>query len=206
MNEEKKDSAIIIGPVRLSWIHIWEPRLDNLSGRTEYSATLLIPKKPTKQCPDPDAVIAQVKEAVLLAMSEKFGEPGGKKWPKNWRNPLGEDETGEYYQIKVKSSEDRPPVVINGDRITVGPKSGWNAGDWGKAKIWPFSFDQQVNKGASFKLNAIQFLYKDEPFGGSIATSPDEFDKVDDADKPEGNGHEPDPDFMENYDPFGPNA
>ena len=183
-NETKKDSAIIIGPVRLSWLNVFKPRMNDLNNTMEYSATLLIPKEPTTECSDPAGVVAKVNAAILAVMTEKFGEPKGPRWPKNWKNPLGEDESGEYHVIKTKSGEDRPPMLINGKREKVSAEDGWKSGDWGTVKIWPFAFDQTVNKGAAFKLNAIQFLYVGDALGGTGRTSPDEFPEVANASVP----------------------
>ena len=53
----EKTQPIVIGPVRFSYMSVFKPRLREKDGGEkvpEYSAVLLVPKKPNEFCPDPD--------------------------------------------------------------------------------------------------------------------------------------------------------
>ena len=51
-----------IGPVRFSYVHVFEPRKGNQGEAPKYSVTLLIPKSDT-------ALVARVKAAIQAAYS-----------------------------------------------------------------------------------------------------------------------------------------
>ena len=186
------DTLVIFGPCRLSYLSVFSPRLNNMNGKEEYSAVLLIPKEPTEFCKDPKAVGKFVTEAIKAALAEKFG-----KEPPKWSNPLkdGDTETNNdnqpkhpgYWFLPVSAKAEYPPVLIDGKRNTAKPEHGWVSGDWGVVKVNFFAYEFEGKKGVSAGLRALQFLYKDEPFGS--ASSPEavaaEFDEVDDAAAPE---------------------
>lgn len=180
--ETKPTSTGIIGPVRFSYLTVFKPRQNpNKDGIVmEYSVTMLIPKEPNSFCPEPKAIGKQVSEMVKAALLEFFKEA-----PPKWTNPLQDGDTeldsaGKpkhpgYWFFRAWAKDEYPPLLIdcNQDKVT----SGWQSGDWGKAKVSFYGYDRSGNKGVSCGLRGIQFLKHDEPFG-SGGTSPDEFEKV----------------------------
>lgn len=180
------DSCVITGPVRLSYLQVFQPRVNKQrNNESEYSAVLLFPKKEHEYLPDPKSELKGVADAIKATLEAKF--PGCKKWDSPLKdgdaetNNEGEPKHPGYWFLPVRAKVEYPPVLINGERIPV--TAGWNSGDWGKAKINFYAYDFEGKKGVGSGLRAIQFLYKDEPFGQSNdpASVANEFEAVENA-------------------------
>ena len=164
------NSIIIVGPVRMSYAHVFEPRHNDLSEKDEYSCVCLIPKEANAFCADPKGEIKKIADMVK-AVAAEAGLKG------EWRNPFkdGDKETnanGEprhpgYWFISAKTGADYAPMVIDHRRVPIGKDSGYQSGDWAKVKIKVAAYDAKVNKGVTAYLQAVQWLHKDEPFGGN---------------------------------------
>lgn len=168
-------TKVITGRVRMSFLNWFAPRKNELNGKDEYSAELLIPKS------DTDTINA-IKMAMKEALVAKFGD----KIPPNVRNPMKDGDTAvkadggplaDYYKgnvfIRVKSTE--KPGVIGADGLELRDASQFVSGDYGRASIVAFAYDQAVNKGVSFYLQNLMFLDKGESFGGGRASASDDF-------------------------------
>ena len=168
-------TKVITGRVRMSFLNWFAPRKNELNGKDEYSAELLIPKS------DTDTINA-IKMAMKEALVSKFGD----KIPPNVRNPMKDGDTAvkadggqlaDYYKgnvfIRVKSTE--KPGVIGADGLELRDASQFVSGDYGRASIVAFAYDQAVNKGVSFYLQNLMFLDKGEAFGGGKASASDDF-------------------------------
>jgi hypothetical protein len=159
---------VVTGLVRFAYFNGFKARLNELSGKTEFSTQVLIPKSDT-------ATIAALKAAVAEALADKFN---GKR-PPGARNPikdgdapvadgakeLGEEYAGHWY-ISAKCSEDRAPQVVDSEGQDILSSKEFGSGDWGRVSVTAFGYDQKVNKGVSFWLNNVQFLEKGEPLSG----------------------------------------
>ena len=168
-------TKVITGRVRMSFLNWAAPRKNELNGKDEFGAELLIPKS------DTDTINA-IKKAMGEAIKAKFGD----KIPNNLRNPMKDGDTAtksdgsplaEYYQghlfLRVKSTEKPGVIGPTGEHLT--DASGFVSGDYGRASMTAFAYDQQVNKGVSFFLQNLQFLDKGEAFGGGRSTASDDF-------------------------------
>lgn len=166
---------VITGRVRLSFLNWFAPRKNDLNGKDEYSAELLIPKTDT-------ATINAIKAAMKEAIVEKFGD----KIPPQLRNPLKDGDTAtkqdgtpvaDYYKghffIRVKSTE--KPGVIGSDGQELREASQFVSGDYGRVSMTAFAYDQAVNKGVSFYLQNLMLMDKGEAFGGGRASASDDF-------------------------------
>lgn len=193
------DREVVVGPVRLSYMNVFTPKVNDLKeGAKEYSAVLLIPKQGNEFLPNAAEELKELRKALSGAVFAKWGD----KPPAKLRNPIrdGDEETdsqGEpkapgYWFMNVSAKEAYPPLLVDGSRRTV--TGGWNSGDWGMVHIAIFAYEQKGNRGVSAGLRAIQFLHKGESMGGS-AVSADVFDEV----APATGGSLPAPD---EYDPF----
>ena len=173
-NAEKEE--IVVGPVRLAFIHIWEARV-NPKARDKtpkFSARLMFPKANTEQQPNAEQEINEFKQAVQQAIENKFGKKaeGVKRRFKDGDST--KDEEGNdvkapcpgYWYIGTTQREARPPKVINGNHDPVTPTSGWNAGDWGMVKLQLYPYEVDGGRGVSYQLGAVMFTHKDEAFGG----------------------------------------
>lgn len=179
------DCIVILGPVRLSYLSVFKPRMNSIRKAEEYSATFLIPKQPNEFCKDPTKLLKEVREVIETALKEKF-----KEVPKKFETCLldGDAETnndGEpkhpgYWFIASRSSTDYPPVLIDGQRKPVIDEKAWVSGDWGNVKLSFYGYEFEGKKGVSTSIRAVQFTRKDEPLGST--TDPEsvaaEFDEV----------------------------
>ena len=168
-------TKVITGRVRMSFLNWFAPRKNDLNGKDEYSAELLIPKT------DTDTINA-LKMAMKEAIVAKFGD----KIPGNLRSPLKDGDTAtkadgsalaDYYKghlfLRTKSTE--KPGVIGADGLELRDASAFVSGDYGRASIVAFAYDQAVNKGVSFYLQNLMFMDKGESFGGGRASASDDF-------------------------------
>lgn len=168
-------TKVITGRVRMSFLNWFAPRKNELNGKDEYSAELLIPKSDT-------STINALKAAMKEAITGKFGD----KIPGNLRNPLKDGDTAtkadgsplaDYYKghlfLRVKSTE--KPGVIGADGSELRDASTFVSGDYGRASIVAFAYDQAVNKGVSFYLQNLMFMDKGESFGGGRSSASDDF-------------------------------
>jgi hypothetical protein len=179
------ETIVILGPVRLSYLNVFKPRMNNLRKSEEYSTCLLIPKVPNDKCADPNSLLKSVREVIETALKEKF-----KEVPKKYETCLldGDAETDNdgnakhpgYWFISTRSSVDYPPVLIDAKRQPVLDATSWVSGDWGNAKLSFFGYEFEGKKGVSTSLRALQFTKKDEPFGATLdpESVAKEFDEV----------------------------
>jgi hypothetical protein len=163
MTNQKNPRRVQTGTVRLSYANLFTPRENTLSGKTEYSVMLLVPKT------DADTV-ARLKAASVAAIAVKF--PG--KPPANLRNPLrdgdaehpGEDPYAGHYFLNVKCS-DAPGVVDEAVRPITDPRE-LGSGDYARVVIDAFGYEAKGNKGVSFGLVAVQRVGKGESLGSRV--------------------------------------
>jgi len=166
MTETLKATHVVTDPkhpCRGSYVNVFQPRKNELSGKEEYSMQLLIPK-------DAKDTLAKIREAMAVALHDKFGD----KQPANPRNPLrdgdaehpGEKAYAGMYFINVKNSQ--KPQVVDQNRQHVMDPEMFRSGDWCCVHINAFGYDQKGNKGVSFGLNSIQIVRKGEPLDGRV--------------------------------------
>ncbi len=174
----EKREAIIVGPCRVSYANLFKPRKNDINGRVEYSAVLLLPKEVHKNQADPNGQLTKIKDAMKAAAVEKFGAnpPAGLKWPlkdgDKETNDEGQPRWPGYMYMTVMSyaetSDGDPkdgPAMKDCNNRTIDASSGFVSGDWVKAKVFFSPYDTKGNKGVKVFVNAVQWLYKDEPFG-----------------------------------------
>lgn len=177
-----------VGPVRFSYMNVFSPRKTD-TGEYQYGVVCLIPKEANQFCKDPEAELEGIRTAIrAAAQSDKL------KGAKNWAQPLkdGDKETNSdgtpkypgYWYLGTKAftrdregNEKLGPMVKDGRNVPISAHSGFVSGDWGKVVVYFSAYDTSGNKGVTAYLNAVQCLYKDEPF----AKPGDDFEPVEDA-------------------------
>lgn len=179
------ETIVIVGPVRLSYLNVFKPRMNSSRKKEEFSGTFLIPKAPNDFCKDPAALLKGVREVIEAALKEKF-----KEIPKKYETCLhdgdvetnndGEPKHPGYWFISSRSDVEYPPVLIDAKRQPVIDASKWVSGDWGNAKLSFYGYEFEGKRGVSTSIRAVQFTKKDEPFGSSVdaETVAQEFDEV----------------------------
>lgn len=169
---------VITGTVRASYARLMSPELNKLSGKNEFSVTLLIPK-------DDMDTIANVKAAAKSAIEAKWGSNP----PKGLKNPMKDGDTatkmdgssmgpefkGHFFlSTKCDASKHKPTVIdANGNELF--DPDAVISGDYIRASMNAFAYDQGVNRGVSFGLNNVQLVKKGQPLGAAKQTAQDEF-------------------------------
>jgi hypothetical protein len=166
---------VITGRARASYVNVFRPRKNDLSGKEEYSMMVIVPKSDKK-------TVSALKDAAQGAADERWGG----KPPKGIRMPLRDadreaDDAGEPVQAHLKGcyfmnvkSNDKPGLVDK-NRMEVIDANEFQSGDYCRVSLNAFAYDVNGNRGVSFGLQNIQVLDKGEPLG-SKARAEDEFD------------------------------
>lgn len=166
MTDTATSTELTIGPVRFSFMHVFEPKRDN----GKYQVSLIIPKSDT-------STIQRLKAALKAAYKAKYPNedwanlPPGKKGLRDGDvERAGDEAYADSVFINVSSSN--PPGIrekgTQGLQEVTDPTK-WVSGDYGYANINCFGYGgksqsgETVPKGASAGLNNILFTAKGEP-------------------------------------------
>lgn len=172
----------VIGTVRFSYVHVFEPWKAKESDPARYCATLLIPKSDTK-------TINQVKECIKTAYEKAVTEKWGSKRPAKWHNPLqdgdqpkddGESRGDAYkgcYFINAKSST--RPGVVNAARQPIVDSEEFYSGCYGYASINFSGFINSGNMGVSCFLNNVMKTKDGDALGSGKSSAEDDFAGID---------------------------
>lgn len=177
-----KKTQITTGKVRFSYVHAFEPKIDN-NGVPKYSVTLLIPKSDKQTLAKIEAAIENAKEN----FSEKHP---GRKLPTRMATTLhdgdGEKDNGGEYGPECKgcmvisvSSKNRP-VVVYADKLPMTEPTELYSGCYGRAVINFYVYEHTGKIGVSGGLNGLMKLEDGAPLAGGIVTDSDWDDDFDD--------------------------
>lgn len=183
---------------RAAFVNLAKPKMNKMSGKEEYTTTILIPKTDKEE-------IKRFRECIIAALDEKFGSRA--KWPPKLRNidpmthisvggdgwPIRDGDSQGYagfeghVSISVKSYD--PVTVVDGFKqpITGEALKNVKSGMLCHAVVNCQGFDLTANKGASFWFGALQVCKDDGVrFAGGHVDTDKAFDVQDeDADNPE---------------------
>lgn len=158
---------------RVSFPNVFKPRLNELSGKEEFSVVALFPK---------GADLSALKAAAQEVVIKKWG-PDKAKWPKKLRLPFRDQaekaktnddgkevlppghEAGAIF-LNLKSQQ-RPGVVDQNVQMIM-DETQFYSGCWARASINAFTYDQKGNVGVSFGLMHLQKVADGEPLGGRV--------------------------------------
>lgn len=173
----------VIGPVRFSYLHIFEPHSFDADKEPRYSATLLIPKSDTK-------LVEAVKSAINSAYGAAVETCWGSKKPPidkvtclrdgDEPNADGEDRGEAYhdcYYLTAKSIQ-QPGIVDKARQPIIDPDELYS-GCWGYVSVGFRGFDNNGNKGISCFLNNVMKTKAGEPLGTARTSAADDFANVD---------------------------
>jgi Protein of unknown function (DUF2815) len=172
--EKQKDGTYVVtGVGRASYLNAFTPRLNDLSGKEEYSMSFLIPKSDTD-------TIHKLKRAANTAAQGKWGDV--KSRPAGIRSPFrdGDEERPEdpAYQghiwINIKSNQ-KPTVVDARMNPVIDPRE-FVSGDYCRVSVNAAAYAHKANKGVSFWLNNIQVVRKGEPLSGGARRAESDFE------------------------------
>lgn len=165
--DTKNSTQLVTGPVRLSYVHVFEPYSNNPDQPEKYSCTLLIPKTDTK-------TIADIRAAQKVALENGRGKVFGGKIPVKWQDTLhdGDEEAdlernpeyaGHWYMAVSSKVQ---PGIVDRKLNPIMDRSTIYSGCWARVQIGAFPFSNSGNKGVSFGLNHIMKWSDDEMLGG----------------------------------------
>lgn len=188
---KQKTFKVTTPKFRVSYPHLFEPRLNTLSGKEEYSVQAIFP---------PDADLSELKAAAKKALKAEFGEDIT-KWPvppDQMRLPFKvqaakKDQDGILRLppgftegaplMTYKCSPEYPPVIVGTERDMSGnlvrltePRDVYG-GCYARAAIAVKAYSHGANRGVTCYLNSLQKLDEGEPFG-NISRPEDDFAPV----------------------------
>jgi len=170
-------SKVLTPEFRVSFPNVFEAKVNQLSGKAEFSLVALFPK---------DADLTELKSAMHKACTDKWGvDKAG--WPANLRTPLrdqaerakningkqvlpqGYESGAMFMNLKSKLR----PGLVNQDVQEIIDQSDFYAGCWARATINAYAYDQAGNRGVSFGLGNIQKVKDGDPLGGRTKATDD---------------------------------
>lgn len=167
MADTTPETDINVGPVRFSYMHVFEPKREN----GKYQVSLIIPKSDTKTA-------LLIKNALKAALAAKHPGLDWSEVPADKRGlrdgdveRKGDEAYADCFFINVSSS--RPPGIlerVNGALREIVDPSRWTSGDYGYANINCYGYGgtkgadgNYIPKGVTAGLNNILFTEKGEP-------------------------------------------
>lgn len=164
---------LIITPVfRVSYPNVFEPRINTLNKKMEYSLVALF-----KHGED----LSKLRKAAEAAVVKKWGADRA-KWPKGMRTPfrdqadkekdmdgklvMPEGHTKGAIYLNLKSTT-RPGVVDENVQPIMDAEKFY-AGCYAIAQVSCYTYDQAGNKGVNFGLENVQFVKDGESFSGRV--------------------------------------
>lgn len=169
------NTKVVTGPVRLSYVHVFEPYSSDPEEEKKYSAMLLIPKTDTATI---DAINAAFAAAAEIGKAKHFGG----KVPKNLNTTLRDGD--EEYDIEerpefagmmfMNTSSKRKPGVVDKAAQPIMDDTEVYSGCWARVALNAFAFSGKKT-GVSMGLNHVMKWKDDEPLGGVPESAEDAF-------------------------------
>lgn len=158
---------------RVSYPNVHRPRAFEPGAVEQYEATLIF---------EPDADLAELREAIRACALEKWGD----KLPKKLRSPIRDGDTeraddpayaGRKY---VRLWSKRRPGLVDQRVQTISEESGsFYAGCYAIASYTTFAYDKTGNKGIGLGLVNIQKVADGEPLASTAVNPEDDFEVLD---------------------------
>lgn len=191
------DTKATTPPFRASYPSLFTARLNKLSKKEEFSVVALFKKGED---------LSGLKAACQAAAVAKWGTDKA-KWPKKIRWPFRDQaekvvidkETGDPKKDKdgnvilqpgheagavfLNLRTSQRPGIVNQKREPVIEPSEIYAGQWLRATVNAYAYDQAGNSGVNLGLNNIQIVKDGEPLAGR-AKAEDDFEQVTDSGTP----------------------
>lgn len=171
---QNSETKVVTGPVRLSYVHVFEPWSNDPEKEKQYSCTLLIPKTDK-------TTLNAIEKARKAAIAAKWGE----KVPKGLKFILhdGDDdekvdheknpECAGHMMMSVASKTQ--PGIVDRQVQPIMDSTEVYSGCYARVSINAFAYDHpQGGKGVSFGLNHIM-KWEDGDFLGGRSRAEDDF-------------------------------
>jgi hypothetical protein len=159
-------TKVIVGPVRLSYCHLWEPWAAEEGQEPKYSVSLIIPKTDKKAKREVDAAV----RAAIEQGKSKYGDKYAGS--KNLKLPLrdgDERETEDEAYVDawyLNANSATKPGVVDRNRKPVLDQDEVYSGCYGYVSVNFYPFDKNGNRGVACGLNHVMKTKDGEPLGG----------------------------------------
>lgn len=178
MANQAQTTKVVTGPVRLSYVHVFEPWSNNPDQEPKFSCTLLIPKTDR-------ATLRAIEQAQQVALENGKSKVFNGKIPANWKSTLhdGDEEAdlernpeyeGHWY---MSVSAKQKPGVVDRNVQPIIDSTEVYSGCYARVSVNAFPYSQSGNKGVSFGLNHVQKLADGDYLGGR-SKAEDDFDSL----------------------------
>ena len=154
---------------RVSFPNVFKAQHNKLSGKDEFTITLLFPKG--------SEAVAQLKKAFLEEASKKWGADAETKLKApSFKNPLkdgdlildlktGKTRKGYEGMVAVTFKNEAKPMVVDAAHQEIVNPNDLHGGCYAQVSATCNAFDVTANKGISFYLNAVKKTRDGESFG-----------------------------------------
>lgn len=163
---------------RVAFPSVFQPKLNKLKNKEEYSLVALFPI---------DADLSALKAAAREACEKKWGKDPS-QWPQNLRSPFrnqgdrrkkndaGQMVLPEGYvdgAIYLNLSSSQRPGLVDAGMGEIIDTADFYGGCWARASVTVYAYDQGANRGVNFGLGNIQKWKDDQPFGNKTKPQDD---------------------------------
>lgn len=170
----------VLGPVRFSFVNIFQPKMINDSGDPKYSLTILIPKDDQELVQKVNAAIDKEKQR---AVTETFNGQMPKKVKTTLHDGDGTRPNGEefgpeckgHYVMTCTANAQYPPQVIAGIDKHDATSDEVKAGDYGYVSVNFKAYNRNGNKGIGSYLNNVWKTRNGDPLGSVKRSAQDDF-------------------------------
>lgn len=153
------NTTIRTGMIRAGFVHIAEPRKNDLNDKMEYSMQLLIPKS--------SQTAKDIEEMVEKLILNRWGANRPATIKKPLRDAEAEGKKEEHYRgmyfMNVRTTD--APGIVGADGMGIADPHEPRSGDYFRVSMGGFAYDKPSN-GISFGLNNVQFVTKGETLSG----------------------------------------
>jgi len=167
MSEKKISSRVVTPEFRVSFPSVFQAKMNDMSGKEEYSVVALFPK---------NADLSALKALAQKVIQEKW--PDGT--PSNFRSPFrnqGEKkktENGKTFlpdgyedgAVFINLKSQQKPGVVDGSMQPILSATDFYPGCYARASVSCYAYDIKGNRGVAFGLGNIQKVRDGEAFGG----------------------------------------
>jgi hypothetical protein len=156
---EGKSKKVTTPIFRVSFPNVFQPKLNELSGKTEYSLVMLFDKK---------SDLKPMKDLAAATAKEKWGD----KIPAGIRNPFRDgdiEKAGREGYINtdfVNTKSNQKPGVVDGDLQPIINAEEFYPGCYARATVTAYAYDNKGNRGVAFGLGNVQKVKDGEAFSG----------------------------------------
>lgn len=175
-----QETKVVVGEIRLSYVHVFEPVAVGNSADKKYSVSLIIPKSNTK-------LVEEIKAAIKAAYTDGITSKWQGKEPAKgtWKNPLrdgdierSEDEAYQGAYFLNATSKTAPGVVKmnptgNPKYVAITAQEELYSGCFGYVSVNFYPFVNTGNKGVACGLNNVLKTRDGEFMGGRASAESD---------------------------------